>query len=136
MNLLGLIAALSAGIFFGFIGPTTKLAYNLGASIGLAIILRYIVGTILIIPALFYKPPSIDIFKSNITILMLFTLSSILLTTGLLSAVNFIDVSLTMLIFSTYPIIVLIFSIFIIKEKIHFRKKLFFFIAFIGIFLF
>ena len=134
MNILGLIAALSAGIFFGFIGPTTKLAYNLGASIGLAIVLRYIVGTLLIIPALFYKPPSIDIFKSNIIILMLFTLSSILLTTGLLSAVNFIEVSLTMLIFSTYPIIVLIFSIFINKEKINFRKKLFFFIAFIGIF--
>ena len=134
MNILGLIAAISAGIFFGFIGPTTKLAYNLGASIGLAIILRYIVGTLLIIPALFYKPPSINIFKSNITILMLFTLSSILLTTGLLSAVNFIDVSLTMLIFSTYPIIVLIFSIFVNKEKINFRKKLFFFIAFLGIF--
>ena len=134
MNILGLIAAISAGMFFGFIGPTTKLAYNLGASIGLAIILRYIVGTLLIIPALFYKPPSINIFKSNITILMLFTLSSILLTTGLLSAVNFIDVSLTMLIFSTYPIIVLIFSIFVNKEKINFRKKLFFFIAFLGIF--
>ena len=134
MNIFGLIAALSAGIFFGFIGPTTKLAYNLGASIGLAIILRYIVGTLLIIPALFYKPPSINIFKANIFILMLFTLSSILLTTGLLSAVNFIDVSLTMLIFATYPIVVLIFSIFINKEKINFRKKLFFFIAFIGIF--
>ena len=94
MNLLGLIAALSAGIFFGFIGPTTKLAYNLGASIGLAIILRYIVGTILIIPALFYKPPSIDIFKSNITILMLFTLSSII---WILQAVNFLLSNIIML---------------------------------------
>ena len=65
---------------------------------------------------------------------MLFTCASVLLTTGLLSSVHYIEVSLTILIFSTYPIIVLIFSIFINKEKISFIKKLFFFIAFLGIF--
>jgi len=134
MITVGSLSAIGAAVFFGFIGPTTKIAYNLGATIGLAIIFRYIVATILIIPILFKKPPSLISFKKNFKILMIFTLGSILLTTGLLSAVNFIEVSLTMLIFATYPIIVLLFSIFINKEKISFRKKLFFFIAFVGIF--
>ena len=134
MFIIGSISALGAGIFFGFIGPTTKLAYNLGAGIGLAIILRYVVATILITPAIIIKPPKYSNFRNNFFILMLFTSGSILLTTGLLSAVYFIEVSLTVLIFSTYPIIVLLFSIFIDKEFISNRKKIFFFIAFIGIF--
>ena len=134
MITVGSLSAIGAAVFFGFIGPTTKIAYNLGATIGLAIIFRYIVATIIIIPILFKKPPSLISFKKNFKILMIFTLGSIFLTTGLLSAVNFIEVSLTMLIFATYPIIVLLFSIFINKEKISFRKKLFFFIAFVGIF--
>lgn len=37
MNILGIIFALAAGVFFGIIGPVTKTAYNLGAGIGLAI---------------------------------------------------------------------------------------------------
>ena len=134
MITVGSLSAIGAAVFFGFIGPTTKIAYNLGAAIGLAIIFRYIVATILIIPILFKNPPSLISFKKNFKILMIFTFGSILLTTGLLSAVNFIEVSLTMLIFATYPIIVLLFSVFINKEKISFRKKLFFFIAFVGIF--
>ena len=134
MNIFGALFAIGAGIFFGFIGPSTKMAYNLGASIGLAIVLRYLVATILITPAIVLKPPPLSVYKKNIKILMLFTCASVLLTTGLLSSVHYIEVSLTILIFSTYPIIVLIFSIFINKEKISFIKKLFFFIAFLGIF--
>ena len=44
MNILGIIFALAAGVFFGIIGPLTKTAYNLGAGVGLAIFLRYIVA--------------------------------------------------------------------------------------------
>ena len=39
MNILGIIFALLAGVFFGIIGPITKTAYNLGA-VGFAIFLR------------------------------------------------------------------------------------------------
>ena len=42
MNILGIMFALAAGVFFGIIGPVTKTAYNLGAGVGLAIFLRYI----------------------------------------------------------------------------------------------
>ena len=78
--------------------------------------------------------PSINIYKKNFKMFMTFTIGSILLTTGLLFAVNFIEVSLTMLIFCTYPLIVLIFSVYINKEKIIIYKKILFFIAFLGIF--
>ena len=50
MNILGIIFALAAGFFFGIIGPITKTAYNLGAGVGLAIFLRYLVALIIISP--------------------------------------------------------------------------------------
>ena len=34
MHIIGIFCAIGAGVFFGFIGPFTKIAYNLGASIG------------------------------------------------------------------------------------------------------
>ena len=37
MFIFGVIFALVAGILFGLIGPTTKIAYDAGASVGLAI---------------------------------------------------------------------------------------------------
>ena len=50
MNILGIIFALAAGVFFGIIGPVTKTAYNLGAGVGLAIFLRYIVALLIVSP--------------------------------------------------------------------------------------
>ena len=39
MYIVGTLCNIGAGIFFGFIGPVTKIAYNLGVGLGLAIIL-------------------------------------------------------------------------------------------------
>ena len=58
-----------------------------------------------------------------------------MLTTGLLTSVTYINVSLTIIIFCTYPIIVLAISIFITKEKIKNIIKFLFFTTFIGLFL-
>ena len=46
MHLLGIFCALGAGLFFGIIGPITKIAYNLGVDFSLAIFLRYLVATL------------------------------------------------------------------------------------------
>ena len=43
MHILGILFALGAGLFFGIIGPLTKLSYNLGVGVGLAIFLRYVI---------------------------------------------------------------------------------------------
>ena len=134
-SIVGTLCAIGAGIFFGFIGPITKISYNLGASVGLAIILRYIIASFLIIPAIIINKPSIKMYKSNIWMFLLFTSGSILLTSGLLLSVKHIPVSLAILIFCTYPIIVLISSILFDKEKIDFSIKLTFLIAFLGLFL-
>jgi len=61
MPIIGTLCAIGAGIFYGFIGPLTKIAYNLGAGIGLVIILRYIIASILIIPALIINKPTYNI---------------------------------------------------------------------------
>ena len=135
MHIIGTLFAIGAGIFFGFIGPLTKIAYNLGAGVGLAIILRYLIATILITPIFISNRPSLKVYKSQIIMLLIFTTGSIFLTSGLLLSVQYIEVSLAILIFCTYPIIVLLISILIDKEKISPSIKLVFFITFLGLFL-
>ena len=135
MHIIGTLCAIGAGIFFGFIGPVTKIAYNLGVGIGLAIILRYLIATMLISPFIISNKPTFAMYKKQIWMLMLLTSGSILLTTGLLISVKYIDVSLAILIFSTYPIIILFVSILIDKEKIDLKIKLVFLITFSGLFL-
>ena len=135
MNILGIGFALAAGVFFGIIGPVTKTAYNLGAGVGLAIFLRYIVALLIVAPLIPYQKDLIKTYRENFTNFLLITIASIMLTTGLLISVTYINVSLTIIIFCTYPIIVLAISIFITKEKIKNIIKFLFVTTFIGLFL-
>jgi drug/metabolite transporter (DMT)-like permease len=135
MNILGIIFALAAGVFFGIIGPVTKTAYNLGAGVGLAIFLRYIVALLIVAPLIPYQKNLITTYRENFTNFLLITIASIMLTTGLLISVTYINVSLTIIIFCTYPIIVLTISIFITKEKIKNIIKFLFVTTFFGLFL-
>ncbi len=135
MNILGIIFALLAGVFFGIIGPVTKTAYNLGAGVGLAIFLRYIVALLIVSPLIPYQRNLIKTYKENLKLFLLITVASIMLTTGLLISVTYINVSLTIIIFCTYPIIVLTISIFVTKEKIKKIIKFLFITTFIGLFL-
>ena len=135
MNILGIGFALAAGVFFGIIGPVTKTAYNLGAGVGLAIFLRYIVALLIVAPLIPYQKNLIKTYRDNFTNFLLITIASIMLTTGLLISVTYINVSLTIIIFCTYPIIVLAISIFITKEKIKNIIKFLFVTTFIGLFL-
>ena len=135
MSILGIGFALAAGVFFGIIGPVTKTAYNLGAGVGLAIFLRYIVALLIAAPLIPYQKDLIKTYKENLSNFILITIASIMLTTGLLISVTYINVSLTIIIFCTYPIIVLTISIFITKEKIKNIIKFLFVTTFIGLFL-
>jgi len=135
MNILGIIFALTAGFFFGIIGPITKTAYNLGAGVGLAIFLRYVVASIIVSPLIYKQKSLLSTYRKNINYFLLITLSSIMLTTGLLTSVIYINVSLTLIIFCIYPIFVLIISIFINKEIIKNIIKILFITTFFGLFL-
>lgn len=135
MNILGIIFALAAGFFFGIIGPITKTAYNLGAGVGLAIFLRYIVALIIISPIIPSQKNLFKTYSKNIVHFLIITLSSIMLTVGLLTSVTYINVSLTLIIFCIYPIIVLIISIFITKEKIKTVIIFLFITTFVGLIL-
>ena len=135
MFIFGVIFALVAGILFGLIGPTTKIAYNSGASVALTIFLRYAVASIIILPFIPYQKNLLEIFKKNLIYFLSISAGSILLTLGLLTSVIFIEVSLTILIFCLYPIYVLLFSIIVDKEKISLTVKFLFFVTFLGIIL-
>ncbi len=133
MFIFGVIFALVAGILFGLIGPTTKMAYNSGASVALTIFLRYAVAAIIILTFIPYQKNLLEIFTKNLKYFLSISAGSILLTLGLLTSVIFIEVSLTILIFCLYPIYVLLFSIIIDKEKISLNVKILFFVTFLGI---
>ena len=133
MFIFGVIFALVAGILFGLIGPTTKIAYNSGASVALTIFLRYAVASIIILPFIPYQKNLLEVFKKNLKYFLSISAGSILLTLGLLTSVIFIEVSLTILIFCLYPIYVLLFSIIVDKEKISLTVKILFFVTFLGI---
>ena len=133
MFIFGVIFALVAGILFGLIGPTTKIAYNSGASVALTIFLRYAVASIIILPFIPYQKNLLEIFTKNLKYFLSISAGSILLTLGLLTSVIFIEVSLTIFIFCLYPIYVLFFSIIIDKEKISLTVKILFFVTFLGI---
>ena len=133
MFIFGVIFALVAGILFGLIGPTTKIAYNSGASVALTIFLRYAVASIIILPFIPYQKNLLEIFTKNLKYFLSISAGSILLTLWLLTSVIFIEVSLTILIFCLYPIYVLLFSIIVDKEKISLTVKILFFVTFLGI---
>ena len=135
MFIFGVIFALVAGVLFGLIGPTTKIAYNSGASVALTIFLRYAVASIIILPFIPYQKNLLEIFTKNLKYFLSISAGSILLTLGLLTSVIFIEVSLTILIFCLYPIYVLLFSIIVDKEKISLTVKILFFVTFLGIIL-
>ena len=135
MFIFGVIFALVAGILFGLIGPTTKIAYNFGASASLAILFRYVVATIFILPFIPFQKNLLKTYQKNIISFLLISLGSILLTSGLLISFNYINVSLAVLIFCLYPIYVLIYSVLVDKEEINIIVKFIFFSTFIGIFL-
>ena len=135
MFIFGVIFALVAGILFGLIGPTTKIAYNFGASASLAILFRYVVATIFILPFIPFQKNLLKTYQKNIISFLLISLGSILLTSGLLISFNYINVSLAILIFCLYPIYVLIYSVLVDKEEINIIVKFLFFSTFIGIFL-
>ena len=134
MHIFGILCALGAGLFFGILAPTTKIAFNMGVSIGLAIILRYLVASFLIAPLIPFQKNLINTYQRNFFDFILITLGSIFLTTGLLMSVKFIDVSLAILIFCTYPILVLLFSILVDKENISLGIKSLFLLTFLGLF--
>ena len=71
MFIFGVIFALVAGILFGLIGPTTKIAYNAGASVGLAIFLRYAVASIIILPFIPYQKNLLSNFKKKYILLFI-----------------------------------------------------------------
>lgn len=133
MFIFGVIFALIAGVLFGLIGPTTKLAYNSDAAVALVIFMRYAIASIIILPLVPYQKNLLSNYRENLKLFIFISLGSIFLTIGLLTSVIFIDVSLTIIIFCLYPIYVLIYSILIDREKINLSIKLLFFITFIGI---
>ena len=132
MNINGFFSAILAASLFGMIPTFTKISYGYQISPQLAVFTRYVLALILIIvPFIIYKN-NYKIIKQKIFLLLLISLGSICLSTGLLVSVIFIPVSLVALIFYTYPLIVLGYSS-IFGKKLNKIQIVGFFLAFAGL---
>ena len=132
MNIRGVFSALTAASFFGLIPTLTKISYTFGSTPQAAIILRYSLAVLIILVPLILVKKDITLIKKHIFKLMLISIGSIFLTSGLLISVIFIPVSLVALIFYTYPLLVLIFS-FLLGKKLKLLQICGFILAFIGL---
>ena len=132
MNFRGFFSAIVAACFFGLIPTLTKLSYYSGANPALAILFRYTLAVLLIGILIAFVKFNFSEIKKHLFLLFLISIGSICLTLGLLVSVLFIPVSMVALIFYTYPLIVLIYSIFSIK-KINHIQIVGFIMAFVGL---
>ena len=132
MNFKGIFSALLAAMLFGLIPTSSKLSYDLGANPALAILLRYTIAIILILVPLLSIGINFEKIKKHIVLLFLISIGSICLASGLLLSVTLIPVSMVALIFYTYPLIVLGYSLFS-KKKINNIQLFGFISSFIGI---
>ena len=66
MFIFGVIFALIAGVLFGLIGPTTKLAYNADAAVALVIFMRYAIASIIILPLVPYQKSLLSNYGENL----------------------------------------------------------------------
>ena len=134
MKFTGILFALSAAFFFGLSPTTTKLAYNFNTNTEFAVIMRYFFAIIVLAPFLFFIKFNFKLIIKHILGLIIISIGALCLTVGLLTSVTFIPVSLTALIFYTYPLFILSYNFFL-KEKVNQIQIIGFITAFIGLIL-
>ncbi len=129
----GLLAAIGASFCLGIITPGARIAYDSGTSamtliafrVAVAIAATGICLAILRRPRTFHREASVPIIITTLGILMV--------AFGYMSSVLFIPVSLSALIFFSFPIIVLVQSILAGRLKPSLATGLIFLVAFAGL---
>jgi len=125
-----------ASIAFGVMPILAKLAYKGGANPISTLTLRFTFASIILYIYIKNKNLSLKLNKEQIKLILFLGVVGYSMTSILLFlAYNYIDVGIAGMILHTYPLMVMILSIVIYKEKFKMKKFLYLIITTIGVFI-
>lgn len=134
----GILLTLIAAAGFGVAAPLSKIIYTYGLSPNLMLTLRFLMASIILWGYIYIKRDKINYKVSKKQLGFLFLLGGIIYvatTTFYFTGVKYIPVSIHVMIFYTYPLIVNGFTVFVFKDKIPFKQIIAMIVSFIGLIL-
>ncbi|WP_346898086.1 DMT family transporter [Clostridium sp. UBA7503] len=125
-----------ASIAFGIMPILAKLAYKGGANAINTLALRFTFASIILFIYIKTKKLSLRVSKEQIKLILFMGVIGYSMTSILLFiSYNYIDVGIAGMILHTYPLMVMILSIIIYKEKFKLKKFLYLMVTTIGVFI-
>ncbi|MEW8994874.1 DMT family transporter [Clostridium sp.] len=125
-----------ASIAFGIMPILAKLAYKGGANAINTLALRFTFASIILFFYIKTKKLSLRLNKDQIKLILFMGVIGYSMTSILLFiAYNYIDVGIAGMILHTYPLMVMVLSIIIYKEKFKLKKFLYLMVTTIGVFI-
>lgn len=137
-NSKGIIYTLLAAAGFGLAAPLSKIIYSFGISTYVMLTYRFLMaGLLIMIYMLIKKKYSLFRVKKNElkTLFLLGGVVYVLTTTLYFNAIKFMPVSIHVIIFYTYPMMINLFSVVVLKEALPVKQGLAMIISFVGLFL-
>ncbi|MEG1254710.1 DMT family transporter [Clostridium sp.] len=132
----GIFYIVIASVAFGIMPILAKLAYEGGANAISTLALRFTFASVLLFYYIKSKNISLKITKEQSKIIIFLGVVGYSMTSILLFiAYNYIDVGVAGMILHTYPLMVMILSIIIYKEKFRFKKLIYLIITTFGVFI-
>ena len=134
----GVLLALLASAGFGIAAPLSKIIYRYNLSPNLMLTLRFSLAAIILWIYIYFKKDKINFEVSKKQFSLLFLLGGIIYvatTTFYFIGVKLIPVSIHVIIFYTYPLIINGFTFFVFKDKIPKKQIFAMFTSFIGLIL-
>jgi len=134
----GTLLTLIAAAGFGVAAPLSKIIYTYGLSPNLMLTLRFLMASVILWGYIYIKKDKINYIVTKTQLAFLFLLGGIIYvatTAFYFTGIKYIPVSIHVMIFYTYPLIVNGFTVFVFKDKIPVKQMLAMFISFIGLIL-
>jgi len=131
---IGTVAALSAGVVWGFLGLLTRMSYEAGITTFQLTCLRYLIISLVILAFIFWKDKGmfrIDL-KAGLILLLMGIVGTILNSVTYLESMKVISLSLASVLQYIAPFCVILISAPLLKEKITLNKSVAVVTAFIG----
>lgn len=133
-KLWGIFYVVLSSIGFGIMPVLVKLAYKGGANPMNTLALRFTFAALLLLAYIKFKRISLKVNKQQMKIIFFMGACGYSMTAVLIFfAYNFIDVGIAGMILHSYPLMVMILSVILFKEKFKFKKLTCILMTFIGI---
>lgn len=134
----GTLITLIAAACFGAAAPVAKLLFSIGVTPYFMLAIRFLIASTVLWGYIFVKRKEINFRLEKEQLLIMFLIGGLIyfLTTSFyFNAIKYIPVSLHVMIFYTYPFMVNLFALIVLKEKMSIKQIVALFVAFGGILL-